>query len=256
VTEREAKVDHIQRECEKTKGQVRVQVGSVVYHTTANTLLKIKDSFFHGLLNPDFQSDKETLFIDRDGEVFQYILEYLTYDKLVSDIDNERHFQKLLIDADYYLLPDLVKQLNVIKEERKNQQQQQKDKILLKLRSTATATNGADINWNVATMVPDSHFRHNGSTTITVKQAGLYQIFVQYVCQCSTHGNGSANIDLYVSGSVVARVYQGQNDGHQQSRSLMEILFLQPNSTITVRYFSNSDGVADQLANSITILLL
>jgi len=130
-----------------------------------------------------------------------------------------------------------------------------KEKIFLRVQSSATVTNGTWFNWNVSKEVPNSHFKLDGNS-ITVLQTGLYQIFVRYVSTCSTSGNGSANIDLYVSNSVVARFYHGQGHGYQTSGGLTEIMPLKANDTVMVKYFSNSNGVADQVANTLSILLL
>jgi len=252
VAERQKKVDSILANLE-TKGVVKLQVGQATYYTRADTLQKEKDSFFCGLLNPDLRSEKDKdqpFFIDRDGEIFKYVLEYLTYGKLVSIIDDSGLLEKLLLDADYYVLPGLKAQLKDFPLAKHN-----KGSILLRVQSSATVTNGSYISWNIAMTVPALHFQHNDST-IKIKQTGLYQIIIKYIVQCSTNGQGNACIDLYVSDQVVARVYHGQNDGYQQSRSLMEILPLQVNDTIKVMYRSNTNGVADQLGNSMTILLL
>jgi len=253
VTEREKNVDRVFVHL-NTSGIVKLQVGQVLYYTRADTLQREKESFFSGLLNPELRSEKDkdqVIFIDRDGETFKYILEYLTYGKLVSIIQDPGVLQKLLLDADYYVLPGLLEQLKVV-----SSTSHCKDKILLQVRSTATSTPGSYFNWNVATSVPASHFQHNGSTIITIKQTGVYQINIRYVFQCSSTGQGSANIDLHVSNLVVARVYHGQSDNYQKSGCLVEILPLQANDTISVMYRSNSNGVADPLGNSLTILLL
>jgi len=114
VSEREAKVDRVLANT-SFKGNIRLQVGQITYYTRVETLQKAPYSFFTGLLNPDLNIDlKEPIFIDRDGEVFKYVLEYLTYGKLVSQIENDGVIQKLLLDADYYLLPGLEEQLKAI----------------------------------------------------------------------------------------------------------------------------------------------
>jgi len=255
VSEREAKVAKILEVHGQSEDKVVLQVGSVTYHTTAHTLLTCPDSYFHGLLNPSFRQDKaKTIFIDRDGEIFKYILEYLMYGKLISTINDTGILQKLLIDAGYYLLPPLVEQLKEMPIH--EQSYGRKEKILLRLQSTATATNGSWFNWDQQVAVPPpSHFAHK-SHTVTIKTAGVYQIVVRYVGTCSTHGNGSANIDLYVAGTAVARLYHGEANGYQKSNTLTEILPLKVGDTIMIKYMSNGNGVADQLGNTLTILLL
>ncbi len=125
----------------------------------------------------------------------------------------------------------------------------------MKVQSNNSVSNGNYINWNQPIQVPSSHFQHDSVTT-TIKQAGTYQVSVRYTLQCSTHGNGAANIDLYVSGSVVARLYHGQSDGYQQSRCMVEILNLKASDTLQVMYRSNGNSIADQYGNEMLILLL
>jgi hypothetical protein len=152
--------------------------------------------------------------------------------------------------SDVEILKSIIKDLRTELDEIKQ------NKVLLKLQSNAAVTNGVWFNWNVQLIVPNSHFIHDGGTTITIVKDGLYQISVRYIYQCSTNGNGAANIDLYVTGKPIARVYHGTNNGYQTSNNLLEILHLKQHDTIMVKYMSNSAGVADQLGNTITIVLI
>jgi hypothetical protein len=60
-----------------------LDVGSVKYKTTLNTLLAVQGSFFWNMLNgSDHGNTPQRLpsgewFIDRNGDVFKYVLEYL-----------------------------------------------------------------------------------------------------------------------------------------------------------------------------------
>jgi len=128
--------------------------------------------------------------------------------------------------------------------------------IFLKVQSTVAIANGAWFNWNTALQIPQTHFQHNGAESITIKQGGWYQVMVRYVATCSTHGVGAGNIDLYQNNNVVARAYHGQNDGHQQSRTLLELINMNNNDIVKVIYRSNSNSLADQLATVLTIVFL
>ncbi len=114
VAKREKIVDHI-LENDNTKGQVTIQVGNQEFITTAGILKSVKDSFFCGLLNPQFASgeSKNHFFIPRDPKIFEYVLEYLTYGTLFSEVPTDGLLLKLAADADFYLLPDLKKQVEM-----------------------------------------------------------------------------------------------------------------------------------------------
>jgi len=265
VTAREEKVDFILKN-NHLKGHISIQVGSTLYHTTTDILTSVPDSYFSGLLNPKFLEankieyerkeglnilEKRPLFIARDGEVFKYVLEYLTYGKLFS-LPDEANFEKLCIDAEFYLLPELSKQLLEMK---KNILTHTKKLPWLKISSSLVTQNGTDINWNNAQNIDRNTFSHAGNTT-TILKAGLYHIFVRYSYQCSTHGTGSANIDLYISNAVVARSFHGSNTSYMDSRSIEHLAPLNVNDTIRVRYFSNSNSLNDQFATTLTIICL
>ena len=118
-----AKVEAEKRDWEEEKERVKqtkvfekvitLNVGGTRYTTTLSTLTKYPDSMlgamFSGRHNLPQQEDG-SYFIDRDGEVFKYILMYLR-DSTVAyvQISQQEKTQQLLvkIEANYYLLPEL-----------------------------------------------------------------------------------------------------------------------------------------------------
>lgn len=61
---------------------IRLDVGGIPYTTTLDTLRKVPGSmlaimFSEGHMNPGFRTDDGRIFIDRDGELFASVLEYL-----------------------------------------------------------------------------------------------------------------------------------------------------------------------------------
>jgi len=61
------------------------------------------------LISEKFKRRKDnSIFIDRDPQVFKYILEYIRYNE-ISPIEDQIMLKKLLIDADFFLLEDLKK---------------------------------------------------------------------------------------------------------------------------------------------------
>lgn len=96
---------------------IELNVGGQVYFTRFSTLIGIP----HSLLWKMFTSKRETvndlakdskgrIFIDRDGFLFRYILDYLR-DKQVVLPDHFPERGRLKREAEYFQLPDLVKLL-------------------------------------------------------------------------------------------------------------------------------------------------
>ena len=95
--------------------QVVVQVGSCSFETTFDVLLSQPDSYFHML---QWSSDKELVlpppakvFISRDPTSFRFVLEYLTYGELFSQIKDEGVLNMLKYDAKFYGLPELAEKV-------------------------------------------------------------------------------------------------------------------------------------------------
>lgn len=127
----------------------------------------------------------------------------------------------------------------------------------MRVASSRAINRSSAIYWDSATNVPPSHFTHTGST-ITIEQSDLYHIYISYEQCCSTHGQGSANLDLKVNGNAVARMYHGQASAYYDGRSLEHLTLLNKGDTIEAWYFSNTNGNpnADSLGTSLTILCL
>ena len=58
---------------------VKLNVGGMQYVTTRDTLMTYGDNFFSALLSEKFKvaKDGESIFIDRNGELFALVLDYL-----------------------------------------------------------------------------------------------------------------------------------------------------------------------------------
>ncbi len=108
LQERENKCNFI-LENYPSKNIIKIDVGGVVYKTSCDILTKIKDSYFCGLLSNNFKQDE--IFIPRNGESFKYILDYLIYGKL-DKLDDINMIEKIISDADYYILPNLLDEAN------------------------------------------------------------------------------------------------------------------------------------------------
>ncbi|KAL8582506.1 hypothetical protein ACOMHN_063068 [Nucella lapillus] len=96
---------------------VELNVGGVLYTTNKNTLLKVSDSLLASLFSESTASQlvrdsKGKVFIDRDGVLFRYILDYLRNLKLVLP-ENFHERERLKQEAEYFGLPDLMSSLSV-----------------------------------------------------------------------------------------------------------------------------------------------
>eukprot|EP00002_Diphylleia_rotans_P002037 TRINITY_DN11242_c0_g1_i1.p1 TRINITY_DN11242_c0_g1~~TRINITY_DN11242_c0_g1_i1.p1 ORF type:complete len:204 (+),score=56.11 TRINITY_DN11242_c0_g1_i1:50-661(+) len=61
-------------------GFIKLNVGGKMFATTVETLTRISDTFFSGFFKGDFVCSIDEFgcyFIDRDGELFRYVLNYL-----------------------------------------------------------------------------------------------------------------------------------------------------------------------------------
>ncbi|KAH3833169.1 hypothetical protein DPMN_106470 [Dreissena polymorpha] len=97
---------------------VELNVGGVFYTTTLSTLVKLKDSvlgqmFLGGNENAPIKDAKGKYFIDRDGVLFRYILDYLRNETLVLPA-NFHERERLRHEADYFKLSDMAKCISSI----------------------------------------------------------------------------------------------------------------------------------------------
>ena len=91
---------------------VNLDIGGKIFKTTKATLCSV-DGFFSRMCSGDWNEGvslkDNTIFVDRDGEVFPLILSYLRSQKLCVDEVNtsDVYLQKALLEADFYALTDL-----------------------------------------------------------------------------------------------------------------------------------------------------
>ena len=95
---------------------IQINVGGIKYESTKSTFLKYPSSTLSKLISNNIY------FIDRDGFVFKYILNYLRNNVLILpqfdnklNVDNEYLLNQLLIEAKYYNLPPLIDELIMMK---------------------------------------------------------------------------------------------------------------------------------------------
>ncbi len=95
---------------------VELNVGGVFYTTSLATLTKEPDSLlgqiFTGKTKSGFTKDaKGKYFLDRDGVLFRYILDYLRNQKLVLP-ESFQEKERLKLEAECFQLPSMIKCIN------------------------------------------------------------------------------------------------------------------------------------------------
>ena len=123
LEERRTKVEAERRDWEEEKERVKqtrvfekvvtLDVGGTKYRTTLSTLTKYTDSMLGAMFSGRHdlpQQEDGSYFIDRDGEVFKYILMYLRDPTAafihVSQLEETQQLH-LKLEANYFLLPEL-----------------------------------------------------------------------------------------------------------------------------------------------------
>ncbi len=98
---------HVERaHDERASEVVTLDVGGVIFKTRVDTLSKHDLSYF-GVYTSGRWNLAETAFIDRDPELFRYVMAYLRHDTLqLCDIGPALR-EALAKEADYYVLPEL-----------------------------------------------------------------------------------------------------------------------------------------------------
>lgn len=78
---------------------------------TSRTTLTSTDCMLRGMFSGNFALERlpdSSIFIDRDGTFFRYILNFLRDGELTSLPESHHELQQLLIEAKYYSVSKLV----------------------------------------------------------------------------------------------------------------------------------------------------
>ena len=98
----------------------QLNVGGKIFSTTKATLCKYPQSLLALTANesvPSKQDNDGRHFIDRNGKLFKYVLEFFRTGKIVLP-DDFKEFEGLCLEAEYYKLPVLLTALKEYKEAR------------------------------------------------------------------------------------------------------------------------------------------
>ena len=98
--------------------KVKLNVGGTYFETVMETLTKNSEgqlTYFKTLFSRQWESEKDpnddSIFIDRSGDLFWHILQYLRTGKLIFDDNDMTLRQSLIIEAEFYKVESLAKLL-------------------------------------------------------------------------------------------------------------------------------------------------
>ncbi|ELU12980.1 hypothetical protein CAPTEDRAFT_134287 [Capitella teleta] len=105
---------------------VELNVGGVFYTTSLSTLIKEKESLLGQIFSGQckaaptiLKDNKGKYFLDRDGVLFRYVLDYLRNQKLVLP-ENFHEKERLKQEADFFKLPTMSKCIGAVPQSREN----------------------------------------------------------------------------------------------------------------------------------------
>ena len=108
---------------------IKLNVGGYCQLTLLSTLLKRGDNYFSkrfGRKYPTGPMFEDAYFIDRDGELFDEILHHLRDGKVIfHSSPTDIYLLRLLVEADFYELPDLQREIMKCLENKEGKQRKE-----------------------------------------------------------------------------------------------------------------------------------
>ncbi|GFR69236.1 BTB/POZ domain-containing protein kctd15 [Elysia marginata] len=146
---------------------VHIDVGGSIYTSSLETLTRFPESklarMFNGSIPIVLDTLKQHYFIDRDGKLFRYILNYLRTQRLVVPTEFDE-FEQLYEEARYYELAGLLKELQNVKKAKDISN-------VVKDIKTERLGNGGDVVMSAPTPTPSSSAVHHPSLVATAAAA-------------------------------------------------------------------------------------
>jgi hypothetical protein len=93
---------------------IEFNIGGTTYTTSRTTVTSYPDSMLCCMISgrlPNATDAKQRVFIDRDGPLFRYILNFLR-DKQLNLPDDFNDFRQLRQEADFYRIDPIITQLD------------------------------------------------------------------------------------------------------------------------------------------------
>lgn len=127
---------------------ISLNIGGTIYTTSIETLTRYPDSMLGSLFTqhqlPTITRDKDSnVFIDRDGPLFRYVLNFLRSSHLFLP-DDFKELDLLADEADFYQIPELIQAVTREREAPKN------DRALnVELRMYTQKRTGSHSDWTI-----------------------------------------------------------------------------------------------------------
>ena len=122
---------------------IHLNVGGVLYTTTKVTLSRYPNSMLGAMFNgsmPTTCDENGRYFIDRDGQMFVYILNFLRSSQLALP-DDFKHYDQLAIEADFYQIEPLIQAVNNARQKVHQPEEQTGHLVeVIEVRTGSTAT--------------------------------------------------------------------------------------------------------------------
>ncbi len=85
-----------------------LNIGGEKFATKAETLLKVKDTLLYKILISKKFDNKKEIFFDRFSTYFQFILDYLRYNRLTLKRFKKHELEELLIEVEYFEVNNFI----------------------------------------------------------------------------------------------------------------------------------------------------
>lgn len=121
---------------------IQLNVGGIFYTTTKSTLCKYSDSMLGAMFSDSFPTTRDqngSVFIDRDGEVFKYVLNFLRSSKLSLPSDF-KDLDLLQSEADFYQIRPLIQSIQILREEMSKSNYETYSIEIIEVRTGSNAT--------------------------------------------------------------------------------------------------------------------
>ena len=100
------KLELMGKEARKAKNMIKLNVGGMIFKASKEVLMSHKDTYFYAMLSSRrFLPDEDGAYcIDRDPQLFPYILDYLRNGTVDMTDLTETQQEQLSIEADFYMI--------------------------------------------------------------------------------------------------------------------------------------------------------
>ncbi|XP_070536926.1 BTB/POZ domain-containing protein KCTD6-like [Ptychodera flava] len=112
---------------ENTDEIICLNVGGQIHTTTRGTLTRCADSMLGSMFSdrmPTKRDDQGNYFIDGDGKLFRYILNFLRRSELVLPEDF-KELDMLALEADFYQITELIECIDKLKSEKERRREKE-----------------------------------------------------------------------------------------------------------------------------------